>query len=260
MGMLTGGLLAVGKALERVLAAWTRTPLHGLVTGVALTALVQSSTAMTVVAIGFVNAGLLGFTLGAMGGVRLQPGLVRRLAGRVAGVLAQGRILRPALHRLGMALHSRAAPRGAARWGRPWRASACCSWASSCCARASRPGPADAAAAGGRPAAGRLLGVLIGLLMTVVLQASSATLAIVLTAVAGGTLPVETGAAIVIGANVGTTLTGILAALRATLNARRLAAAHVLFNVVAAVVAFALLAPMLVHPRRGRGPWARATR
>jgi phosphate:Na+ symporter len=63
MTMLTGGLkLAAGKALERMLAAWTRTPLHGLATGVALTALVQSSTAMTVAAIGFVNAGLLGFT------------------------------------------------------------------------------------------------------------------------------------------------------------------------------------------------------
>ena len=52
MTMLTNGLkLAAGRALERILAAWTRTPLHGLVTGVALTALVQSSTAMTVIAI-----------------------------------------------------------------------------------------------------------------------------------------------------------------------------------------------------------------
>src|SRR5690606_24049304 len=63
MTMLTDGLkLAAGRALERILAAWTRTRLHGLVTGVLLTALVQSSTAMTVAAIGFVNAGLLTFT------------------------------------------------------------------------------------------------------------------------------------------------------------------------------------------------------
>ena len=58
------------------------------------------------------------------------------------------------------------------------------------------------------------------------LQASSATLTLVLTAVAGGMLPVEAGAAMVIGANVGTTLTGILAAIGATSNARRLAAVH----------------------------------
>ena len=54
--------MAAGRALERILAAWTRTRLHGLATGVLLTALVQSSTAMTVAAIGFVNAGLLSFT------------------------------------------------------------------------------------------------------------------------------------------------------------------------------------------------------
>ena len=63
MTMLTDGLkVAAGRALERILAAWTRTRLHGLATGVLLTALVQSSTAMTVAAIGFVNAGLLSFT------------------------------------------------------------------------------------------------------------------------------------------------------------------------------------------------------
>ena len=56
-------------------------------------------------------------------------------------------------------------------------------------------------------------------------------------------MPVEVGAGVVIGANVGTTLTGILAAIGATSNARRLAAARVLFNVVTAVVAVAVLSP-----------------
>ncbi len=92
---------------------------------------------------------------------------------------------------------------------------------------------------------GLALAVLVGVGLTIVLQASSATLTLVLTAVAGGMMPVEVGAAMVIGANVGTTLTGILAAIGATSNARRLAAAHVLFNVVTAVVAMALLSPLL---------------
>lgn len=87
--------------------------------------------------------------------------------------------------------------------------------------------------------------MLVGVGLTIVLQASSATLTLVLTAVAGGMMPVEVGAAVVIGADVGTTLTGILAAIGATSNARRLAAAHVLFNVVTAVVAMALLSPLL---------------
>ncbi|MDY0106492.1 MAG: Na/Pi symporter, partial [Giesbergeria sp.] len=92
---------------------------------------------------------------------------------------------------------------------------------------------------------GLALAVLVGVGLTIVLQASSATLTLVLTAVAGGMMPVEVGAGMVIGANVGTTLTGILAAIGATSNARRLAAAHVLFNVVTAVVAMALLSPLL---------------
>lgn len=51
MTMLTDGLkLAAGGALERILAAWTRTRLYGLLTGILVTALVQSSTAMTVAA------------------------------------------------------------------------------------------------------------------------------------------------------------------------------------------------------------------
>ena len=58
-------------------------------------------------------------------------------------------------------------------------------------------------------------------------------------------MPVEAGAGIVVGANVGTTLTAILAAIGATSNARRLAAAHVLFNVLTAVVALAVFSPLL---------------
>ncbi|MDO9448196.1 MAG: Na/Pi symporter, partial [Candidatus Nitrotoga sp.] len=63
MGLMTDGLkLAAGPALERILAHSTKTRLRGLASGVLVTALVQSSSAVTVAAIGFVNAGLL--TLG----------------------------------------------------------------------------------------------------------------------------------------------------------------------------------------------------
>jgi phosphate:Na+ symporter len=90
-----------------------------------------------------------------------------------------------------------------------------------------------------------LIAVGIGIVATVVLQASAATLTLTLTAVAGGMLTLEAGAGIVIGANLGTTITGIMAAIAATPNARRLAAAHVFFNLVTTVVALALLGPLL---------------
>ncbi|MDP1633443.1 MAG: Na/Pi symporter, partial [Gallionellaceae bacterium] len=63
MSLMTDGLkLAAGQALKRILADSTKTPLRGLASGALMTALVQSSSAVTVAAIGFVNAGLL--TLG----------------------------------------------------------------------------------------------------------------------------------------------------------------------------------------------------
>jgi len=60
MGMMSDGLrLAAGPALQRILGAATRTRWHALGSGVLVTALVQSSSAVTVATIGFINAGLL---------------------------------------------------------------------------------------------------------------------------------------------------------------------------------------------------------
>lgn len=63
VNMITDGLkLAAGDALRDILGQYTRTPLRGVASGVLVTAVVQSSSAVTVATIGFVNAGLL--TLG----------------------------------------------------------------------------------------------------------------------------------------------------------------------------------------------------
>ena len=87
--------------------------------------------------------------------------------------------------------------------------------------------------------------VLAGALMTVMTQSSSAAIAITLTAATGGVLGMDAAAATVIGANVGTTSTAAFAVIGATANARRVAAAHVIFNFVTAIVALLLLPLML---------------
>ena len=87
--------------------------------------------------------------------------------------------------------------------------------------------------------------VAVGFAMTVLMQSSGASMAIALTAAQGGLLDTQGAAAVVIGANIGTTLTAVLAAIGATPNARRAAAAHVIFNVLTGAVAFAML-PWLV--------------
>ncbi|MEM7198481.1 MAG: Na/Pi symporter, partial [Pseudomonadota bacterium] len=86
-----------------------------------------------------------------------------------------------------------------------------------------------------------LMLLLMGFMMTVVMQSSSASMAMILTLVNGGVIPLQLGAAAVVGANVGTTSTALLATIGATANAKRVAWAHVSFNVVAGVVALLLL-------------------
>ncbi|MDR9438490.1 MAG: Na/Pi symporter [Halomonas sp.] len=86
--------------------------------------------------------------------------------------------------------------------------------------------------------------VLFGVVATVVMQSSHATLLIILTALASGQLPYLPALAIAIGANIGTTVTAVIAALGASTAGRRLAGAHVIFNLVTAAVALALLLPL----------------
>src|SRR5690606_26206008 len=102
--------------------------------------------------------------------------------------------------------------------------------------------PVSALAAGG--VANIALAVLGGVVVTTIMQSSTASLALILTAAAQGMMSPLIGAALVIGANLGSTSTAILASLAATANARRLAVVHVAFNLTTAVVALILLAPL----------------
>ncbi|OOZ40548.1 Na/Pi cotransporter family protein [Solemya elarraichensis gill symbiont] len=88
---------------------------------------------------------------------------------------------------------------------------------------------------------GIFLFALLGLVATVVMQSSHATLVLIITALAAQQITYENALALAIGANIGTTITAIIGALSANVEGRRLAAAHLIFNVVTAVVAIALI-------------------
>ncbi|HRP97608.1 MAG TPA: Na/Pi symporter [Rhodocyclaceae bacterium] len=89
--------------------------------------------------------------------------------------------------------------------------------------------------------AGLLLFTLIGVVATVVMQSSHATLVLVITALAAQQITYENALALSIGANVGTTVTAMLGAIGANVEGRRLAAAHLLFNVVTGTLALLLI-------------------
>ncbi|NDR57936.1 Na/Pi cotransporter family protein [Aliiruegeria sabulilitoris] len=92
---------------------------------------------------------------------------------------------------------------------------------------------------------GLLVYTAIGSMATVVMQSSHATMVLVITAMAAGQVSYENAIALVIGANIGTTITAIIASLPANYLGRRLALAHVIFKLVTAVVALTLINQMV---------------
>jgi len=89
--------------------------------------------------------------------------------------------------------------------------------------------------------AGLFLFTAVGVFATVVMQSSHATLVLIITALAAGQITYENALALAIGANVGTTITAILGAMSANEAGKRLAAAHLLFNVVTGLIAIILI-------------------
>jgi len=256
MWLLSDGLkLAGGHALRTILSRWTGTPLRGLLSGVLITSLVQSSSAVTVAAIGFVNAGLISLRqavrviYGSNIGTTMTGWLVAFI-----GLQVDIKIFALPLIGIGMLLRisgggTRRAAGGVALAGFGLF------FVGIDFLRLGFAGigenvPLDTLLGGGL--GGVALAFVAGVLITVLMQSSSAAMAIILTAAGGGALSVTIAAAMVIGTNIGTTSTAVLAALGATPNARRVAAAHVAFNVITALAAFMLL-PLLFGLLKGSG-------
>ncbi len=89
--------------------------------------------------------------------------------------------------------------------------------------------------------AGLFLFAGIGTLATVVMQSSHATLVLILTALAANQITYENGLALAIGANVGTTITAIIGSLSANVEGKRLAGAHLIFNVITGIIAIVFI-------------------
>lgn len=246
---MTDGLTAAaGAGLKRFLARSTSRPLRGVFSGLVVTALVQSSSAVIVATIGFVNAGLL--TLRQALGVIFGTNVGTTMTGWLVSLLGVGvKIETFALPILtvGVALRL-AAPRRRAKGLGEALAGFGLFFLGLAILKDSFGALAESFGAGlaeGRLGGGWLVFVLIGALATVLTQSSSAAIAILLTAAQGGVLELDAAAAAVIGANLGTTSTAALAVLKATPAAKRLALGHIAFNGLTGLVALALL-PLLV--------------
>ena len=249
MHMMTEGLkLAAGHALEGLLKRGTATAPRGLAAGMLITALMQSSTAITVASIGFVNTGLLPLSnalwvlFGSNVGTTMNTWLIATLGlGLKIDLFAMPFVSLGAVLMLGgRTLRARALGQALAGFGVFFLG-------------------IDGLKNGfpGLSSLGKLQDFIppgltgwfiligIGTLLRVLMQASGAIIAIVIAAAQSGLMTVEAACAVLIGTNLGSISTAILSAIGATPNARRLAAAHVIFNFVTGVVALALL-PVLI--------------
>lgn len=247
MSLLTDALKALaGDSLRGFLARFAGGRLSALASGAALTALVQSSSATSLATIGFVSAGLLSFeqglsvVLGANLGTTSTGWLVSllglkfsvgKLALPLVGVGALLRLLgRGRVSQIGLALAGFAlifVGIDALQVGMQ--------------DLAVRFDPSSFPSGG---VFARLLLVGIGLVMTVVMQSSSAAVATTLLALNAGSIDLTQAAALVVGQNVGTTVTAALGSIGASTAAKRTALAHVLFNLGTGAVTFVLLGPL----------------
>ncbi|MEW5902992.1 MAG: Na/Pi cotransporter family protein [Pseudomonadota bacterium] len=247
MGLMTDGLkLAAGPALEGILARSTRTRLRGLAAGALVTALVQSSSAVTVATIGFVNAGLL--TLGQSLWVLFGSNVGTTMTGwlvALVGLKFKIDALALPLIGIGMALRLSGERERRGALGLALAGFGVLFLGIDLLKESFAGSASGFSLREFEGMLGILVMVLSGILMTVLMQASAASLVLAFTAAESGMISIEAAAAVVIGANVGTTVTALIAAIGATPNAKRAASAHVLFNVLTGAVALLLL-PLLI--------------
>ena len=252
MNLMSAGLQkAAGSKMRGLLTAMTSNPFKGVLTGLGITTVIQSSSATTVMTVGFVNAGLLtlsqavGVIMGANIGTTVTAWLVSLLGFKAdislfaVPLMAVGFILSLSkrdkrrhiseliigfsLLFLGLSLMKESVPDLKET---PEVLAFIQNWTS-------------------YGFGSVLIFLIFGTVLTLVLQSSSATMALTLIMVNMGWIPFEMGAAMVLGENIGTTITANIAAAVGNSNARRAAMAHTLFNVFGVIWALILFTPFL---------------
>lgn len=245
---MTGGLKELaGKALRSFLIRYTRTPTSGAMLGASCTAVLQSSSATTVAAVGFVNAELmsfqnaLGIIFGANLGTTLTGWIVVLLGFKLKlGLMALPLILVGACMKLFFSGKTASVGFALAGFGLIFVGISTL-----------QNGMSDMqtlfnfAQLPGDTLTGRLQLLGLGVLFTIVTQSSSAGIAAALTALFAGIIQWEQAAALIIGMDIGTTVTAAMATIGANINAKRTGYSHVIYNLFTGLMALLLITPFI---------------
>lgn len=238
-----------GESLRTALSNLTGKPMKALLAGVGATVAVQSSTAITMATIGFVSAGLLNFSnaIGVIIGSNIGStstgwiiavlGMKFSISSLAMPIIGLGALIKllckDRLALAGLVLCGF----GLLFVGIDFLQKAMADLAQHI----------DLSQYSAESWAARLMLVLIGIVMTIVLQASSAALVTTLAALSVGTIDFAQATSLVIGQNIGTTATALLAAIGGSASAKRTALVHVLFNIGSAILALLLLQPLFLY-------------
>ncbi len=249
LGLFLYGMKLMSEALQKVagsklrnfLAAMTSNRVMGVITGVSITAIIQSSSATTVMIVSFVNAGLL--TLTESAGVIMGANIGTTVTAWIISILGfkiKMSILAYPIIGFGFPLifskktHNQS-------WGQVLVGFALL-FIGLEALKSSVPNIGENPEVleflknfTGMGLGSNLIFLVIGTILTVVIQSSSATIALTLVMCNNGWISFDSAAAMVLGENIGTTITANLAAMVANSTAKRAARFHLLFNVVGVI-------------------------
>lgn len=235
---------SAGNRLRDILDKYTTNPFLGVLAGIIVTVLIQSSSGTTVITVGLVSAGFMtlrqaiGVIMGANIGTTVTAFIIGFDVGAYAlPMIALGAVLlfffkKEKFQHLGQVVFGL----GALFYGlelmgdgmRPLRSSEY--FIDLTQSMSENP----------------FLGVIVGTVFTVLVQSSSATIGILQELYAGGSIELDAALPVLFGDNIGTTITAILASIGASVAARRTAAAHVIFNLIGTVI-FLVILPLFTQ-------------
>ena len=252
MNLMSSGLQkAAGDRLRGLLSAMTSNPFKGVLTGLGITSVIQSSSATTVMVVSFVNAGLLtlaqaiGVIMGANIGTTVTAWMVSLL-----GFKADISILAVPLMLLGF-LFSNSKKNQRQNIGE-LIVGFCLLFLGLSFMKESVPDLNETPQVlefvkswSGHGFGSVLIFLVFGTALTLVLQSSSATMAITLIMLSMGWIPFNMACAMVLGENIGTTITANIAAAVGNTQAKRAAMSHTIFNVTGVIWALIFFGPFL---------------
>ncbi|MBU8789440.1 Na/Pi cotransporter family protein [Oceanobacillus caeni] len=234
---------SAGDRLRDILDRFTSNPFLGVLAGMVVTMLIQSSSGTTVLTVGLVNAGFMtlrqaiGVIMGANIGTTITAFIIGIDIGEYAlPILAVGAFLifffkKPIITALGQALFGF----GALFYGLELMSSGMKPLRSLEAFHELTVSMSD----------NPILGVIIGTVFTLIVQSSSATVGILQGLFSEGAIALDAAIPVLFGDNIGTTITAVLAAIGASVAARRAALTHVIFNVMGSIIFLILLIPFV---------------